>query len=197
MWMSACLSVQDVRIPGSNPRFKHSIKWNKTLTFEEWRKQLELERFEWDRLIGYFADHFGEESIHFVPYEHLFKNEGVGIKKFFSLFNASDLFFLEKLPRSNPGINQRWLEVLRRSNELISFEESQVLRRFLEQRFSKKTGEKHEYFTEEQRIEILDFLKDSNDRLFQRFGKSSENLYDPSLIVVKEERKPETVLAAQ
>ncbi|MCB2213548.1 hypothetical protein KQI52_15650 [bacterium] len=164
--------------------YQHSVKWNFDLTFDEWYAELDLDLFHWDRLLGGFAAQFGKDNLYVHPYERLFKPDGEGVRRLYRLFGAEQLAEPGTFPRSNPGISKRWLEVLRRANSLIDRKECQRLRFFMEQEFPRKSGDKTIYFSDEQRVELLEHYSASNQRLFDEFVPAGiENFYTVAAVM--------------
>ena len=69
----------------------------------------------------------------------------------------------------NPSLSPKGLEIALRCNELLDSEEQWVFRRFLQDTFIQKPGEKHSLFTEEQRRELLRFYAESNRKCMEEF----------------------------
>ncbi len=167
--------------------YQHSVKWNYDLTFDEWHAQLDLDLFHWDRLLDGFAEQFGKANLHVHPYERLFKPDGEGVRRLYRLFGAEHLADPKTFPRSNPGISKRWLEVLRRANSLIDRKECQRLRFFLEHEFPRKSGDKTIYFSDEQRVALLEHFSESNQRLFDEYvPEGIDNRYTVAAVMGRE-----------
>ena len=111
----------------------------------------------------------GAENIVVMPYEYFVEKPQEFYSKLFKKIGIQQSIDVGRLPRINPGVTQKALEIQRFCNSLLQADEQALFRNFLEQNFQRKIGEELNLFSPERREDLLAYYKESNSRLFEEF----------------------------
>lgn len=142
-------------------------------TFTEFRENVfHSDQLYWDTLVASYADVFGKENIIVRQYDkaYLPGNDSI-IIDFANCVNSDTLKNITLAREYNTGITQEALEVIRISNEYLDLEESQLLREFFVDVFSRQPFSHHAFFTPEERREYLAQFSESNNTIAHEYLK--------------------------
>ncbi len=157
--------------------YQQVVKWAEVRSFDEFYKEKNPDDFRWERIISRYEETFGKGCVRCIPFETLNWPDNNGLDAFSHAmgFNGTNPF--KPLPRKNPGLNQKGLEVLRCTNHLLDFNERQQLRFFVEKILPRKPKEKIYYMDTADRRQLLTCLEDSNRTLFETYMPEIPFLY--------------------
>jgi hypothetical protein len=157
--------------------YHQMIKWGKTISFDQYLQLIDKHAYKWDQLLDNYAEIFGLNKMHVFPYESIIKEKMNGIFKFFNLFRIKLLGSINDWPQPNPSLSKKGLEVAKACNPLLSEDERELMRKFLENNFEKAKSDSFQLFSEEERNQLIEYYKPYNERLFSRYMKKYEKDY--------------------
>ena len=128
----------------------------------------------WDQTLDLFSEKFGEDNVHLMFFEDIFKSDIGFINDFIHLFNKDlNIDFKGAIPQLNPSMNENGMDILRYVNSVLNPSSKERLQtyKFLEQVFSQKTGEKAEdkLSIDERRNLLMPYL-DGNRYVIEKYA---------------------------
>ncbi|GAX60366.1 Glycosyl transferase, group 2 family [Candidatus Scalindua japonica] len=138
-------------------------------SFHEYLNRIDRYAFNWYTLLEKYEQLFGYENMTVIPYEELAKDNTKVIKHFFESINVNITTKNIKLPYARPGLSEKGLEIVKRCHPILNNEEKELLRFFLEDKFPRPIDKPNEYLTVCEREDILNYYKESNTEMFNKF----------------------------
>jgi hypothetical protein len=150
--------------------YVQAIKIGSVQTFGEFFQERSLAyACDWHHLFQIYGETFGLENITVLPYEFFIAEPQAFYDTIFTKLGIPVKIDVSKLPRVNPGVNQKAIEIQKLSNPHLDDQEKRMLRTFLEQAFPKVQSTGFQLFSPETRQDLLNHYSASNQELFAKF----------------------------
>ncbi len=156
--------------------FMQFMHLGRTFTFEQYANRQEKVDYSWDRVLDDMAAVVGRENVTAIPYESVRR---LGSEKFYQHFlgacgiNHPEKFTVPDDSDRSRGANRSYsgeaLKIARAINPLLDKDGKDVLRRFLQENYSTATHPKAELYSAEQRQQMRERYRASNQRLFDEY----------------------------
>jgi hypothetical protein len=174
----ACIRRQDHFVQSVYHQY---VKRGGTLPFEGFVGTHDTRAYRWDEWLGHYAAVFGRAALSVSSYEDLFREPSDVLTRLFPPLAESGFRSASRPAMRNPSLSSKGIEIAIRCNALLDANEQRVLRRFLQNAFARRPGDRHELFTDDQRRELLSDYAASNRRCFDEFlpGSPSRATYVP------------------
>ena len=169
----ACVRRQDAFVESVYHQY---VKSGGTLRFEQFTESHDIRAYRWNDLLGVYVDVFGRSNVSVCRYEDVFRNEQEVLARVFDPLAAIGFRTRRRPGIVNPGLSPVGLEVAIRCNDVLSAEEQRVLRGFLQKFFYRRPGEPFLLFTQQQRLELLEYYSESNRKCFEEFLSDSADV---------------------
>jgi hypothetical protein len=165
----ACVRQQDDFVQSV---YQQHVKEGGTQSFASFIQSHDIHAYRWNELLSEYRSAFGADALSVHWYEQLFQTPDVLSRLFKPLV---DVGLQPKCcpARRNPSLSGKGVEILLRCNNLVDDSERRLLRRFVEDNFSRRRDEPHGLFTRAQRLELLSFYAASNESCTQQFIERS------------------------
>ncbi len=160
-------------------QYQMLVKGGSKMKFEEFIQSPYRFDMDWNRLIEAYATVFGDNHITVMPYESFFSKNQNGFLKFMEIVGSDFSKSPTQMLRVNQSMQPRFLEILRRSNDLIDADERWELRKFFEENFPSDNNKPEPLLSDEQRKLILRRYEVENRKLFDIWMPDWEFDYSP------------------
>jgi hypothetical protein len=161
--------------------YSQYIKSGGTQPFDEYRRVLDDRKLDWLRIVVELERVFQPGSVHVRVFDD-FPRDSDALAKHMLGALVPDLWLRRtRKKQANLGYSRSTLEVARCANQWLDPRERKSLRRFLETRFPRRSGESLSLYSEEQRSALLAYYEPSNEQLFCRYlGRSLPKTWRPA-----------------
>lgn len=159
--------------------YHQQIKQGQVDTFDEYIQRIDIYAYKWNSLLKHYANNFGIENMYIFSYEDLLYNNKKTMESFFRVIGLDVTVQLENYPIANPSLSKKGLEIARRCNSILTDNEKEKLRYFLQKNFAKTPGSSFDLFTSEQIQELNQWYEKPNQLLKEHFKYVS--ILDPDV----------------
>lgn len=167
--------------------YNQLLKRGEQRAFSEFLEQFPRENHFWNKVADSYAEIFGHENIHIIPFEKQVI-ETSGLDDFFTgicrALGIQQSLNFSQLPTINPSLAPKVLELQQHANKILTKNEAHALSDWLEQNIAKHHSAPHNLLSEEQRKEMIDYYAENNRILFEKYiPDCSPNYYVTGSIV--------------
>ena len=134
--------------------------------------------YQWDVLLDQYAEQFGKDHVYVFPYEDLLNDTYKYYINFFRPIGIHGNMHIIDLPVVNPGLSTDALELIRQKSGILdTHEQRKAFRATIESQpaYLKSPTTPYDYFTDEQRADLLNRYRDNNIRLFEHYIRSYDD----------------------
>ncbi|MCH7936352.1 MAG: hypothetical protein IH994_04565 [Proteobacteria bacterium] len=163
--------------------YNQLIKRGETRTFDAFLDDVPLENLKWDAVADTYADGFENDKVTVVPFEKkVLQTGGIGqiIEGITAAMGMSEKFE-EEPPVVNPSIAPSVLERQRQANMNLSEEDALQHTEWLIATYPKEQHEPHNLMSEDDRRRLIEFYRESNARLVDKYMQGYDGGYYLSL----------------
>ena len=149
--------------------YQQSIKEGGTLTIKDFLLAYPPERFEWDKILGGYADCFGRDAIRVIDFDKAMENPSRYVEYAFGGFDVPFHFEVADVTRDNPSYNELGLQLALVCNPLLNAEDRKKLREFLQMHFPKQRGDHFSVLSGAERERLRKLDRDVESRLMAAY----------------------------
>lgn len=160
-------------------KFVQYIHLGRSFSFEDFLEEDFPKHLDWHKAVVNATSVLGKDKVIVKPYESIFELgqdeffyeflECVGVNDRKNITVPTDLGQKRGANRSYSGVA---IEIAKRVNPLLEKDEKRKLRNFLQTHFSTATHPRGEFFSNDQKKQILGYYLSGNKALFQEFIKN-------------------------